>query len=134
MTSPLPREAVQAICEGLQAEGDEAGVARALEALAVHAPAEEVTLTLTLTLTPTLTLTLTPTLTLTLTPTPTRTLGAHLRRDTSPLGRARRPQHFPQAPTPTLTLTVTLTLILTRTLTLTVPPTSGCVRRGTRPL
>ena len=42
MTSPLPREAVQAICEGLQAEGDEAGVARALEALAVHAPAEEV--------------------------------------------------------------------------------------------
>ena len=87
MTSPLPREAVQAICEGLQAEGDEAGVARALEALAVHAPAEEVTLTLTLTLTPTLTLTLT------LTPTPTRTLGAHLRRDTRPLGRARRPQH-----------------------------------------
>ena len=36
--------------------------------------------------------------------------------------------------TPTLTLTLTVTLILTRTLTLTVTPTSGCVRRGTRPL
>ena len=123
MTSPLPREAVQAICEALQAEGDEAGVARALEALAVHAPAEEVTLTLALTLIPTLTLTLT----LTLTPTPTRTLGAHLRRDTSPLGRARRPQHFPHAPTPTLTRTLTLTLTLTLTptptLTRTLPPT-----------
>ena len=42
VTSPLPREAVQGTCELLQAEGDEAGVGRALEALAFYAPAEEV--------------------------------------------------------------------------------------------
>ena len=42
VTSPLPREAVQGTCELLQAEEDEAGVGRALEALAFYAPAEEV--------------------------------------------------------------------------------------------
>ena len=42
VTSPLPREAVQGTCELLQAEGDEVGVGRALEALAFYAPAEEV--------------------------------------------------------------------------------------------
>ena len=44
VAAPLPRERVQATCELLQASppGDDAAVARALDALAAHAPPEDV--------------------------------------------------------------------------------------------